>query len=202
MADGQEDDLAIMNLERLDRVQSCLGDASGLADEFVDRRHDFPDRVLDWLGKLESAAKDAGLPVVPRLASLRVELEASKRGLSAPSTNVGRLPPRKARNAAAQMALRSAVEAISDVLAPFEVRRARAEDLALYLVSHSFGKLMWPGQSQAEGAPRDMQSMWQAMLADDALGPSVREISAMLGVAQGMMLVARTMNDFATTGAS
>lgn len=104
---------------------------------------------------------------------------------------------RKARNAAAQLALRSAIELTLEAVRPFEERQLRAEDIALTIVSHSFERAWWPGQ----GKCADMPSMWRTLLADPDLGSRARELSTLLGLGQGMMMVARTMNEFANNGA-
>ena len=192
--------MAMLDIDRLDRLRQCLGEASTLADEFGERRHDFPDRVRAWLVALESAAGEAQVPVVPKLAGFRLGLEAARRGLADSTGDRAGLAPRKAKNAAAQAAMRSAIDLLYDAIEPFVARQVRAEDIALHLVARSFEKSLWPGQSKAPGAPSDMPGMWRSMLADAALGPSVRELSTLVGVARSMVLVARTMNQFAGTG--
>ena len=193
--------MAMLNLDHLDRIRHCLAEASALANEFSEQRHGFAEHVGEWLVEIESAAREAGLAIVPKVAGLRVGLEAARRGLAESSRDRVGLMPRKARNAAAQSAMRSAIDLVYAAIEPLVARQVRAEDIALHLVSRSFEKSMWPGQSRAPGAPADMPAMWRAMLTDPVLGPSVREISTLVGLAQSMLLVARTMNEFAGTGA-
>ena len=190
----------MLNPQNLDRVHERLDEVSTLASEFAEKRPDFPNRVQVWLEELETAAREAELPVVPKLASLRVGLEAAMRGLADPLQGTVRLTPRKARNAAAQVALRSAVDLTCNAVEPFEARRTWAEDIALKLASRSFEKRLWPGQSKDYGAPSDMPSMWRAMFADPELGTAVRELSIIVGVAPGMVLLARVMNEYAGGG--
>ncbi len=189
--------MPILAAGKLNGVRECLAEASGLADDFIAERYDFPDQVGDWLERLESVAAKAGLTVVPALAGLRVELEAAAQGLSQAPATSGRMTRRKARKTAAQSTLRAAINLVSAAMEPFEIRQSRAEAIALDVAARSFAKNLWPGQSNAPGAPNDMPSMWQAMIADPVLGPLVMELSALTGMAQGMVLTAQSMNDFA-----
>ena len=190
--------MPMVHLDRVVRVRECLAEASVLADEFSARKHDFPQQVGSWLVRLESAAKEAQLDVVARLAGLRVAIEAVRQGLDEGDGGTrGRRTRRRARHAAAQAALRTAIEVVSSAAEPFEARRLHAEDIALHLVARSFEKGLWPGQRQDDDAPRDIPSMWRALLGDPALGSHAMELSALLGFPQSMVLVARTMNEFA-----
>lgn len=193
--------MGLVNVQQIARVQSCLAEASSLADLFAEKGFEFPDRVASWLRELESSAREAQLSIVPRVAGLRVSVEAARRGFSSgtseTSQDKGRMTRRKARHAAAQQALRSAIELTLEAVRPFEERQLRAQDIALTIVSRSFERALWPGQ----GKCTDMPSMWQTLLADPDLGSQVRELSALLGLGQGMILVARTMNEFANNGA-
>jgi len=191
--------MPLVNLDRVVRVHECLAEASGLADELSARKYDFPQQVGSWLSRLESAAKDARLDVVPRLVALRVAAEAARQSLDIGEASGSHRTRRRVRHATAQAALRTAIEVVSSAIEPFTARRLRAEDIALNLVARSFEKGLWPGQNQDKDAPRDMPSMWRALLADPALGPLTMELSALLGFPQSMVLVARTMNEFANT---
>ena len=193
--------MALVNPDGIACVRACLGEASGLADQFSAGDYDFPDEVAKWLVELESAANDARLAVVPRVAGLRVALDAARRGIAEPREGQPRATRRHARNAAAQMAMRSAIDLVCEAIEPLEARRMRAENIALEVVARSFEKALWPGQSTAPGAPADMPSMWRALLVDNDLGPPVRELSVLLGMPQSLVLVARTMNEYAGNGA-
>lgn len=193
--------MPMVHLDRVVRVRECLGEASGLADEFSARQHDFPRRVCAWLVRLESAAKEARLDVVPRLAGLRVAIEAARQGLDAGDGARSHRTRRRERHAVAQAALRTGIDLVSSSIEPFEARRLHAEDVALTIVAKSFEKGLWPGQQPARDAPRDMPSMWRALLADPTLGPLTMELSALLGFPQSMVLVAHTMHEFAGANA-
>ncbi len=186
--------------DRLNAVRQCLTEATALADSFIAGHHDFPSQVAEWLSKLESTTREAGLAVVPLVAGLRVEVDAARQGfLPASEPDGGRMKRRSARKAAAQSALRSAIDLVSAAVEPFEARRMRAENIALDVAAKSFAKGLWPGQSDVPGAPGDMPSMWRAMLADPLLAPMIMELSALQGMAQSMVLVANAMNSFAGT---
>ena len=189
--------MALVDVQRIARIRNCLAKTYELADLFTQKSFEFPDRVASWLTELESAAREAQLAVTPKIAGLRVGLEAAGRGLSETPERQGRMTRRKSRNAAAQLALRSAIDLTMEAVQPFEARQLRAEDIALTIVSRSFERALWPGQ----GNCADMPSMWQQLLADQDLGSQTRELSTLLGLAQGMMMVARTMTEFANHGA-
>ena len=188
--------MPMVHVENLDRVHGCLAEASGLSDQLAARRHDFAVEVGRWLVRLEEAAKEACPAAVPQLAALRTAVEAAAQGLDVPDVG-GHRTRRKARSAAAQEALRTAVALVSAAVEPFEARRRRAEDIALTVAARSFEKGLWPGQRQESDAPRDMPSMWRALLADPDLGSLTMEMSALLGFPQSMALVAQTMTEFA-----
>ena len=192
--------MAMVNPDGIARVRDCLGEASDLADRFNGRHHDFVDKVADWLVELESTARTAKLAVVPKVAGLRVALDAARRGLADERGPEPHMTRRQAKAAAAQVALRSGIDLVYESIEPFEARKLRAENIALEVVARSFEKALWPGQSQEPGAPHDMPSMWRALLADPGLGPLVRELSVLLDVPQGMVLVARTMNEYSGNG--
>ncbi|MDE2883462.1 MAG: hypothetical protein OXP70_16550 [Acidobacteriota bacterium] len=190
--------MALAPSRGLSRVQACLAESGALADSLASGGSGFPEAVRSWLERLESGARETDLGVAPRLAGLRVSVEAAREGVIAPELELhGRLTPRKLRKATAQFALRSAIELVSHALQPFHARQLRAEDIALELAARSFEKALWPGQGRGREAPADMPSMWRAMLADPALASRVRELSALLGVPGGMMMVARMMNEYA-----
>lgn len=190
--------MALLRSDALDQVRDCLAESSALADSFMASGIGFVDAVGSWLQRLEGLVRAADLKVTPNLASLRVSVEAARHGVIARDVaSLGRMTPRKLRSATAQLALRSAVELVSHAIQPFEVRRLRAEDVALEVASLSFEKALWPGQGKTPGSPVDMPSMWRAMLADPALSSRVRELSVLLGVPGAMMMVARMMNEFA-----
>ena len=193
--------MALVRNQRLDRLRACLAESSTLADSFTTGGIGFPDAVGNWLERLEALAKESGLEIAPKLASLRVSVEAARQGVVAPELQLhGRVTPRKLRKATAQLALRSAVELVSQAIQPFHARQLQAEDIALDLAAQSFEKALWPGQGAGPEAPTDMPSMWRAMLTDPVLGPRVRELSALLGMAEAMLAVAGAMNSFAGNG--
>lgn len=189
--------MPMVHLDRVDKVRVCLAEVSGLADGFSARQYDFPNRVCSWLVRLEAAANEARLDVVPRLSGLRVAIEAARQGLDAGDGIRGQRARRRAQHAAAQTALQTAITLVSSAIEPFEARRLCAEDIALNIVARSFEKRLWPGQRQDKDAPRDIPSMWRALLSDPTLGPLTMELSALLGFPQSMVLIARTMSEFA-----
>lgn len=190
--------MALVRSERLDRVRDCLAESSALADSFTARGVGFSDAVRDWLERLEALAKESELGVASKIASLRVAQEAARDGVVPPELEMhGRLTPRKLRRAAAQLALRSAIDLAWQALQPFEARRRRGEEVAAEIASGSFEKGLWPGQGGSPGSPTDMPSMWRAMLADTDLAPRVRELSALFGMAEAMMALAKAMTEFA-----
>ena len=191
----------MIRTEGLDQVRDCLAESSSLADSFAAGGIGFPDAVQQWLTRLETSIRDAQLGVAPRIASLRVSLEAARQGVVPGEIELyGRLTPRKIRKAAAQFALRSAIDLVWQAIEPFDARRRRAEEIALEVASGSFEKGLWPGQGRSPGSPTDMPTMWTAMLADPDLGPRVRELSALLGMSRALMAVAGAMNAFAGNG--
>ena len=193
--------MALVRSQGLTQLRACLAESSSLADSFATHGIGFTDAVRKWLERLEALAKESDLGIAPKLASLRVGVEAAREGVVAPELEFhGRLTPRKLRKATAQFALRSAIDLVSQAIQPFHARQLHAEEIALEVAARSFEKALWPGQGPGPGAPTDMPSMWRAMLTDPELGPRVRELSALLGMAEAMMAVAGAMNSFAGNG--
>ena len=193
--------MALVRSNQLDRIEDCLSESSALADTFASGGVGFTEAVGDWLGRLEPLAQESGLGVAPQLASLRVSLEAARQGVVAADLHLhGRLTPRKIRKATAQQALRSAISVVSGALQPFRSRQQHAEELAAEVASKSFEKGLWPGQGGSPGSPTDLPGMWRAALADPELAPRVRELCALLGMAEAMVAVAGAMNSFAGNG--
>ena len=190
--------MALVRNRGLSHIRDCLAESSALADSFATGGIGFTEAVGSWLERLEALAKESDLGVAPKLASLRVSVEAARAGVVAPELELhGRVTPRKLRKATAQFALRSAVDLVSQAIQPFETRQLHAENIALELAARSFEKALWPGQGAGPGAPTDMPSMWRAMLADPVLGSRVRELSALLGMGEAMRAVANAMSSFA-----
>ena len=76
--------MALVRNQRLDRLRDCLTESSTLADSFTAGGIGFPDAVGNWLERLEALAKESGLEIAPKLASLRVSVEAARHGVVAP----------------------------------------------------------------------------------------------------------------------
>ena len=184
----------MLHIVNLEEIQNLLLRVPGLINALERRDPNLMDVVKEWLVQAEQILVSNRLAVAAEVAVLRGVLISAERGVLPPGLVLsGRATARKIRDASAADVLRKAEEIVSNATRADVAQLAEAERLARKIVSVAQRKGLIIPAAIAITHTEVLNIYWNAMIADQDLGPPTTHLAGLVGVHDALILIDRML---------
>jgi len=184
----------MLHIVNLEEIQRTLLRVPGLIHALEKHDPNFAGGVKEWLTQAEQILVNNRLTVAADVAVLRGVLISAERGvLPLGLVFSGRTTARKIRDATAADVLRKAEEVISNAIRADVAQLAEGERLARQIASLAQRKRLIVSAQIVNKHTETLNAYWNAMIADQELGPPTTHLAGLVGVHNALILIDRML---------
>jgi hypothetical protein len=189
----------VLHVLQLEELEALLLELSALVSRLERRDPGFPEGLLGWLSRTETALGNSRLPAAGELAALRGRLLAAGRGsLPADLHLRGRATKRRVREAASAAVLEQAGAAVRAAIGETRARVGEAERVLRQVLAVAQQKALSLYVAES-GRTAQLAALLAALRRDPDLGAAATHAVGLVGAQDALILLDRTLSVLETS---